>query len=282
MATNPALPNDHLQVLMYKLSLSGNQIPVGPVYDPDAEAYFQKVFIGSGNIIADPEKQKINQRIIDLKSWGQWDALLQEWYFIPDLSAGTGAVGYGIKPGNNASLNLGPVWTSNSVRINTDTDVGAYISLLASHLYSTGVYAYSVHSVDNVNTPNRGIDLSGTIEGGMWAPFSDDNIYWDCLDSATGRCSGNSDASNGQVNLWAGSSLGTNAWVNKLSKASGGVFSSQADPRVAKFGQTGAGSSFFVGNIYAAGVFDSMNFNQAFHEANYNSLASTVLQGILT
>lgn len=278
----PAYFNDDLHTLIYKFSKAAGQAQAGPTYDPDAEAFFEKVFLGSGYIIGDPEKQKINQRILDLKSWGEWDFLLQEWYFMSAFNAGTGSVVYGIKPGNNASLNLGPTWASNSVRINSDVDTGAYIGLFPLHLFSTGVYIYSVHSVDSVTSPNRGIDLSGTIEGGMWAPFSDSNIYWDCLDSAAGRCSGNSDAINGQTNLWAGSSLGTNAWVNKISKASGGTFSSQSDPRVGKFGQTGLGSSFFVGNIYAAGVFDTMGFNQSMHEANYNSLASTVLQGIIT
>lgn len=121
----PAYFNDDLHTLIYKFSKAVGQAQAGPVYDPDAEAYFADVLAGSGTVISDTEKQNISNFISSEKSLGRWGQALNYYTLQSSQNAGTALTGYGLKPTSPATL-VGPTWTTNGLSL---SGAGQYFSI---------------------------------------------------------------------------------------------------------------------------------------------------------
>lgn len=106
----PAYFNDDPHTLIYKLSKAVGQAQAGPVYDPDAEAYFAAYGISS-----DVEKQRISDFYTGLKSLGAWNSLVAGYMMIQTQNIGSGTTLGEMKLNYPLSLVAGPAWTSTGI-----------------------------------------------------------------------------------------------------------------------------------------------------------------------
>lgn len=164
----PALPNDHMQVLMYKLAMAGLELPVGPpapIYDPDAEAYFNAVLAGSGNEVSN--KDQVNKFYTQVKSASLYSDMFVGWTYRNSQNAGTGSTVYDFKLSRNATLIGGPIWGVNGITFDDGLSQFITIPLVPSMANFTIVLIgqSDVYSIVFSDTGSGGIQFSDNWAG---------------------------------------------------------------------------------------------------------------------
>jgi hypothetical protein len=170
-------------------------------------------------------------------------------------------------------------WLSNGLNLPNNT---GFISFPSMADFSSGITAGSVHSINALAIANRGLSFEGlspASQGGLWSPFSDGLIYWDCLDASLGRLSIASGAAANTYYMWSGSSNGTSIYLNASRLATGGVTGGLSNTFNIQFGRTGTFTTAFNGN--ASFVFILRNGLTQLQVANfYSQYRSTLGLGL--
>jgi len=224
---------------------AGTNIILRSGQDPDALAYFARAGIASGD-----SRRLISDFVRGIKSLGLWNSMVC-WPLRSSQNASTTLTarslgGLGAFDGTIAGVSAS-AWAANGLTLNNN----GYISFPTMSDFSSGLTTGSVHSVTSISGLNRGMsfDSSGVQGGGMFAPWSNGQIYWDCLDVATGRLNVASGASADTYYMWTGSSNGTSIYRNSSRLATGGPTGNLANTfNPIQFGRVGNSISF-DGNV---------------------------------
>jgi len=171
-------------------------------------------------------RQLINSFVKQVKGLGLWSSMVC-WPLRSSQNVGTlSAYNLGGLSSSTATLVSGLTaasWESKGIAI--PNNVG-WLTFPTMSDFSSGLFAGSVHLVNSVSAQNRGLSIESTVGsqvGGLWSPYSDGNIYFDCLTTGAGRINAPAAASANTFNMWSGSSNGTAAYLNTTLKASGGT-----------------------------------------------------------
>jgi hypothetical protein len=169
-------------------------------------------------------RQLINNFVKGIKSLGLWNSMVC-WPLRASQNASTTLTarslgGLGTFDGTIAGVSASN-WLSNGLNLPNNT---GFISFPSMADFSSGITAGSVHSIHSLSNQNRALSIEGGVGqvGGLWSPFVDGRIYWDCLDSSGGRSSVLSGAAAGTYYMWSGSSNGTSIYLNASQLATGG------------------------------------------------------------
>jgi hypothetical protein len=196
-------------------------------------------------------RRLISDFVKGIKSLGLWNSMVC-WPMRASQNASTTLTarslgGLGTFDGTIAGVSASN-WLSNGLNLPNNT---GFISFPSMADFSSGITAGSVHSINALTDSNRAlsIEVAGGQGGGLWSPFSDGRIYWDCLNSAGGRLSVLSGAAAGTYYMWSGSSNGTSIYLNASQLATGGptILLSTAFNQI-QFGRT-QNTSAFNGNV---------------------------------
>lgn len=248
-------------------------------YDSDAQAYFTQAGVTDAT-----QKANINAFIVGLKAQSLWTSG-RFFTYRNNQNAGTGttAYGFGGLNSNNGTLTNGPTWGSDGLAMATASN--HYIALGAfGTVFSGGIFCGSVHSVTSVAAATRALDFgqAPTGLGGMWAPFSDGNAYWDCLNSAGGRTSGASGMSNNTFAMMSGTSAGSGRVLrNSTSIASGGGTTGLGvNFDTVQVGRAGATVGLFNGTLTFTFIVATGSVGTTEQAAFYNLYKTTIGQGL--
>jgi hypothetical protein len=185
-------------------------------YDADATAF--AAASGATDVAA------LSAFVKGVKELGLWSNMVC-WPLRSSQNAGTGGTAYSLGGLGtfDGTLTNGPTWGADGITI---TGANKRIDFPTISDFSSGLFAGSIHKVASVSAANRGLSIekiSGQA-GGVWAPFSDGKLYWDCLTTSS-RISENSGAANDTFYMWSGSSNGMRICLNNNSLATGGTAS---------------------------------------------------------
>lgn len=201
------------------------------------------------NTYADP-RQLIVDFAQGIDQLGLWDSMVC-WPLRASQNASTTLTarslgGLGTFDGTLVGL-ASSSWLSNGLNMPNNT---GYITFPSMSDFSSGITTGSVHSINVLPSQNRGLSFevaSPINQGGLWSPFSDGRIYWDCLDASLGRLSIASGAAANTYYMWSGSSNGTSIYLNASQLATGGVSGGLSNTFNIQFGRSG-GTLVFNGN----------------------------------
>ena len=186
------------------------------------QEYFNKISSVSSDI---KDKRSVFNFVEGIHDLGLWDSMVC-WPLRSSQNAGVGntAFSLGGLGTYDSTLVNGPTWDTDGIELTNN-----YIAFPSISDFSSGIFTGSVHKVADVLSNNRSISIekaSGQI-GGMWAPFGDTKIYWDCLDyTSYPRSVAFSGALSNVFYMWSGTSNSGQIILNKTSLSSGGAISS--------------------------------------------------------
>lgn len=195
-------------------------------------------------------RRLISDFVRGIKSLGLWNQMVC-WPLRSSQNASTTLTarslgGLGTFDGTLVGL-ASSSWLSNGLNMPNNT---GFITFPSMSDFSSGITAGSVHSINVFPSPNRGLSFEGLSpigQGGLWSPFSDGLIYWDCLDASLGRLSVASGAAANTYYMWSGSSNGASIYLNASRLATGGVTGGLSNTFNIQFGRAG-GTLVFNGN----------------------------------
>lgn len=148
---------------------------VGGGFDPDAQAFFDRVTTAGGTLTT-TEKNATNQLVLDMKSAGIWTSMKAVY---PMVGASAAACAQNLKSSSfTGTFSSGWAFASTGV---TPNGTSAYMNTnlnMASNL-TNGSYSYGVYSRTNVSENSRQMGVSnGAI---FWQLISrlSDNMYFD-------------------------------------------------------------------------------------------------------
>jgi hypothetical protein len=185
-------------------------------------------------------RRLISDFVRGIKSLGLWNSMVC-WPLRSSQNASTTLTarslgGLGTFDGTIAGVSASN-WLSNGLDLPNDT--GQIIFQQMSD-FSSGITTGSVHSVYSLARQHRGIDFASVLAGsaGLWAPWQDNAIYWDCMGGSL-RLSIGSGALVNTYYMWSGSSNGSSIFRNSTPLATGGPVGNLADTFTSiRFGNT--------------------------------------------
>jgi hypothetical protein len=196
-------------------------------------------------------RRLISDFVRGIKSLGLWNSMVC-WPLRASQNASTTLTarslgGLGTFDGTIAGVSASN-WLSNGLNLPNNT---GFVSFPSMADFSSGITAGSVHSINSLASPNRGLSFEGLSpiqQGGLWSTFSDGHIYWDCMTDGFGRLSIASGAAANTYYMWSGSSNGTSIYLNASRLATGGVLSGLSNTFNIQFGRTQT-TLAFNGNV---------------------------------
>jgi len=191
-------------------------------------------------------------------------------------NAGSGATVYGLKNAFDFIANGSPTWGTTGITYVSASN--QYLSATISKQFSAAYFMTLVRYTSTTPGNSRTLDiLDGANMGGLWAPFNDGNMYWDCL-RATARVSGAATPTANQFHAYSGSSNGTRAWRDKTSIASGATANLSSTYTTVQFGRANITAS--LNGIGALSLMIEAGISQAQHEAIYDLTKATIGDGL--
>jgi len=257
-------------ILGLGLSLA-NSRPLGG-FDPDAAAYFARA-----TVTDETAQNNINAFIVGLKAQGLWNSVYEIHIMRSAYNRGTGATVYGLKGTFDFSATGTPTWGTTGITYVSASN--QYLSATISKQFSAAYFFTLVRYTSTTPGNSRTLDiLEGANMGGLWAPFNDGNMYWDCL-RATSRTSGAAAPTANQFHAYSGSSNGIRCWKDKTSV--GGTTPAAnltSTYTTVQFGRANITAS--LNGIGALSVMIESGLSQAQHEAVYDLVKSTIGDGL--